>query len=275
MPFKAAHPLDVLSQGLAPACEANHCLRLLLLTSATNCTNATFHPQFKAVVYRPFIERMRVLYFHQVSGCCDGVGDFVPHHHLWQSNHIWHLLYFFFLLRAILLYVFCLLYNGEPLKTWVISWLSVSVSNLYPCFRLYFLLSCSTANKLLTTVKWFIMKDRKNRSLVNSCSRYFLVGMSNPFSCNGQKIWCKTKPDGADGPSLLCRPDPVRLKQCSGAERTHSSHRKPIFALLRVSWLHPRRETRDQTRRCIHEASFSIDFGYYPSPRCGMRHHFP
>lgn len=120
MPFKVTHPLDVLSQGFAALCKANLCLRLLVLVSAANFSSITFHPQCKAVVCRPFNKRMRVIYLHQANGRCDSVSDSASHH-VWLSNHIWHLLYFYFLLYAILLSFFQW-FNGEPLKTWVISW---------------------------------------------------------------------------------------------------------------------------------------------------------
>lgn len=172
MPFKAARPLDLLSQGLGPFVQSKS-LPPIAFARLCHQISCSIHSWSKQWFAGHLLKECEC--FHQVSGCCDGVSDSAPHQ-LWLSNHLWHLLYFFFLLHAILVY-FVLLYNGEPLKTLVISWLSVSVPNIYPCFRLYFRLSCATANKLFSTVKWFILKDRKNRSLANSCSRNVLVGM--------------------------------------------------------------------------------------------------
>lgn len=67
---------------------------------------------------------------------------------------------------------------------------------------------------LFTTVKWFILKDGKNHSLVNSYSRYFLVGMSKTFLVPGQRFhaeWSQM------WPMVLVWCAGQILKQCFGA----------------------------------------------------------
>lgn len=63
------------------------------------------------------------------------------------------------------------------------------------------------------------------------------------------------------------------LKESFDAECVHSSEQNPIFLLVPqrktvVAFLMTSSQTwnQRQTRHCIHEATFSIDFGYYPTP---------
>lgn len=152
---------------------------------------------------------------------------------------------------------------GHKLTSWVSP-------TFIPIFRLGFLLSPTTVIILFIAVQWLILKDRINCSLFNShtflsACKYFFLVMGQRFDAEQNQMWQIRSYSGVQ----------VRSWSSLSAEPTHSNQRNLIFVPLRISWLHPRPETKDKSAAASMRPVFPLALVRIRVLAVGMRHHFP